>query len=307
MHAQWSLKDAAEQAGRIAVVTGANTGLGFETAQALAGLGARVVLACRNPGRAEQARRRILARFPAAQLEVRLLDTGSLASVRAFAAGFLRDQRRLDLLVNNAGIMMTPRFETPDGIEGQLGVNHLGHFLLTGLLLPALSQTPRSRVVSLYSVAANWGGIQFDDLQFAGRYDAVKAYAQSKLACLMFGLELDLRLRRAGLDTRSLAAHPGYSQSDLSRHLSKPIQLMLSLFGSLIMQSTVAGALPTLRAALDESLNGGAAIGPAGRKQTKGPPVVVSPVPAALDPAQRARLWAVSEALCGLRYALPSA
>jgi NAD(P)-dependent dehydrogenase (short-subunit alcohol dehydrogenase family) len=300
--ANWSLADAATQQGRVAVVTGANTGLGFETARALAEKGARVILACRNRDRAEAAMQTLLEILPSAAMEVRTVDTGSLESVREFAAEFTRDYNRLDLLINNAGIMITPHFTTAEGFEGQLGVNYLGHFLLTGLVLPVITKTPGSRVVSLYSVAANWDRIHFDDLHFQQGYDAKKAYSQSKLACLMFGLELNKRLREAGFDTISLAAHPGYSRSDLSRHLSAPLRLMLSVFGRLIMQPTADGALPTLYAALGEDLQGGEAIGPSGRGEIKGSPTLVSPNANALDASQRERLWSLSEELCGFHY-----
>jgi NAD(P)-dependent dehydrogenase (short-subunit alcohol dehydrogenase family) len=302
MHRIWSLDSAPDQSGRIAMVTGANAGLGFETALALAAKGAHVILACRDRARAEAARQKIVASCPKANVEVRIIDTGSLQSVRQFADAFNRDYQRLDLLINNAGIMITPHFETPEGFEGQLGVNYLGHFLLTGLLLPAIARTPKARVVSLYSLAANWSGIQFDDLQFRNKYDPTKAYSQSKLACLMFGIELNKRLRAAGVDAMSMAAHPGYSQSDLSRHLPLPIRVMLSLFGRFIMQPTAAGAWPTLYAALGENLQGGEATGPGGRKEIKGPPVVVSPNQAAQDENARARLWTISEQLCAFKY-----
>ena len=304
MSANWSLAQAPSQHGRVAVVTGANTGLGFETAKALAENGARVILACRNRDKADAAMRSLLETLPRAELEVRTVDTGSLASVREFAQALARDYDRLDLLINNAGIMITPHFTTEDGFEGQLGVNYLGHFLLTGLLLPLMTQTPGSRIVSLYSVAANWDRIHFDDLQFERGYDAKKAYSQSKLACLMFGLELNRRLREAGQQTSSLAAHPGYSRSELSRHLPGPVRLMLAVFGRWIMQPTADGALPTLYAALGEDLQGGEAIGPAGRGEIKGPPTVVAPNADALDASQRERLWSLSEELCGFRYPL---
>ncbi len=302
MTTSWSANDAGDQAGRIAIVTGANTGLGYETASALAGTGARVILACRNREKAEAARERILLQHPSARVDVRIVDTGSLGSVRQFADAFRRDHGRLDLLINNAGIMITPYFETPDGFEGQLGVNYLGHFLLTGLLLPVLVETPKSRVVSLYSVAANWSGIQFDDLQFRKKYDANRSYSQSKLACLMFALELNKRLRAAGRDTIALAAHPGFSRSDLSRHLPWIVRATLSLAGPFLLQSTADGALPSLYAALGDGLHGGEAIGPAGRNETRGPPTVVRPHANALDETQRARLWAVSEGLCDFEY-----
>jgi len=298
----WHLEIAPDQHGRIAIVTGANTGLGYETAQALAAKGTHVILACRDRSKAEAARQKIIAYHPASNVEVRLIDTGNLQSVRQFADAFHRDFDQLDLLINNAGIMITPHFVTPDGFESQLGVNYLGHFLLTGLLLPTMTKTPQARVVSLYSLAANWSGIQFDDIQFQKKYDAVKAYSQSKLACLMFGLELNQRLRDAGHDTLSLAAHPGFSQSDLSRHLPLPIRMLLSVFGNLYMQSAAAGALPSLYAALGEDLLGGEAVGPGGRKEKKGPPIVVRANANALDQQQRDRLWSMSEALCAFKY-----
>jgi NAD(P)-dependent dehydrogenase (short-subunit alcohol dehydrogenase family) len=303
MPTSWSLDHAPGQRGRVAIVTGANTGLGYETAVALATLGARVVLACRDAARAEAASERILASQPGAQLEVRLIDTGDLDSVRAFAEGFRRDHRRLDLLVNNAGIMITPYFRTAQGFEGQLGVNYIGHFLLTGLLMPLLAGTEGARVVSLYSLAASWGGIRFEDLHFEGGYDARMAYAQSKMACLMFGIELNERLRSAGVEARSFAAHPGLSQSDLSRNLSPGIRAMLWLIGPLLLQSAARGALPTLYGALGEDLAGGEAIGPNGRRQARGDPRVVRPFAEARDAGRRARLWQESEAMCGFRYA----
>jgi NAD(P)-dependent dehydrogenase (short-subunit alcohol dehydrogenase family) len=303
MARHWSLEDAGSQSGRVAIVTGANTGLGYETALALAGKGARVILACRNQEKAEAAKQRVVASRPSADVEVRTIDTGSFDSVRKFADAFRHDYQRLDLLINNAGIMITPHFRTPDGYEGQFGVNYLGHFLLTGLLLPTIVKTPKSRIVSLYSVAANWGGIHFDDLQFEKRYDANKAYSQSKMACLMFALELNARLRRAGRDTIAVAAHPGFSQSDLSRHLALPVRLALSLVGTLFMQSAAQGALPTLYGTLGTDLRGGEAVGPSKRKETVGPPAVARPPAEALNADKRERLWSVSEKLCGIQYA----
>lgn len=304
MSKNFSLEDAPDQTGRVAIVTGANTGLGYETALALASKGATVILACRNRGKADIAMAKILMSHPDAKLEVRLLDTGSQKTVREFAQNFTRDYARLDLLINNAGIMITPYFTTEDNFEGQFAVNFLGHFTLTGLLLPLMNKTPKSRIVSLYSLAANWGGIQFDDLQFKEKYDANKSYSQSKLACLMFAIELNKRLAAAGHNTRAFAAHPGFSQSDLSRNLAAPIRFGLSMLGRLIMQSTAAGALPTLYAALGDDLQGGEAIGPGGRKEIKGPPKIVQPRKVALDEAQRVRLWSQAEALCGIHYQL---
>ncbi|WP_373080392.1 oxidoreductase [Zhongshania sp.] len=304
MSKHFSLADAPDQTGRIAIVTGANTGLGYETALALAGKGAKVILACRNRDKAEEAKASIAKSVPSAKLEVRLIDTGSQKSVREFAAAYIRDHERLDLLINNAGIMITPYFATEDNFEGQFAVNFLGHFTLTALLLPLLNKTPKARIVSLYSLAASWGDIQFDDIHFKKKYDATKSYSQSKLACLMFAQELNQRLVAAGHDTRALAAHPGFSQSDLSRNLAAPIRFGLSIIGRFIMQSAAAGAMPTLYAALGEDLRGGEAIGPAGLKEMKGPATVVQVRAEAQDETQRGRLWSLAEEFCGIRYPL---
>lgn len=303
MSANWSLDQVDIQPGRVAIVTGANTGLGFETAKALVAKDVTVVMACRDLQKAESARQRILSDHADARIDVRKIDTGSLASVRDFVNGFQRDYQRLDLLINNAGIMITPHFVTEDGFEGQLGVNYLGHFLLTGLLLPLLNITPGARIVSLYSIAAAWADMQFDDLMFESKYNASHAYSQSKLACLMFALELNRRLQAAGHSTRSLAAHPGCSESDLSRHLALPVRFCLKVVGPWLLQSAADGALPTLYAALGQDLSGGEAIGPSSKRQIKGPPAVVKPnSDSALDQTKRNQLWALSEQLCQFVY-----
>jgi NAD(P)-dependent dehydrogenase (short-subunit alcohol dehydrogenase family) len=203
----WKLKQAPTQKGRIAIVTGANVGLGYETALALAGKGCSVVLACRNIEKAEAAKAGILAQHPKAVVDCMTLDLASLKSVRKFAAAYKRRHAQLDLLINNAGIMMPPYSLSEDGFESQLAANYLGHFALTGLLLRWITQTPHSRIVSLSSLAHQWSGIRFDDLQFERRYDKRLAYGQSKLACLMFAYELQRRLTRAGHTTLSVAAH----------------------------------------------------------------------------------------------------
>ena len=190
----WNLKHAPMQTGRIAIVTGANIGLGFETALALAGKGITVVLACRNSAKAEAAKAAILALHPKAKVKCMALDLGSLKSVRAFAAAYRKRHTRLDLLINNAGIMMPPFSLSEDGFESQLASNYLGHFALTGLLLPLIVKTPGSRIVSLSSLAHRWSGIRFHDLNATRRYDKRLAYGQSKLACLMFAYELQRRL-----------------------------------------------------------------------------------------------------------------
>lgn len=304
MSDRWLPEQAGGQHGRLAIVTGANTGLGYETALALAGLGVHTILACRSQEKAEAARQRILTYHPGAEVEVRLIDTGRMASVRRFAEDFQRDHGRLDLLINNAGIMVTPHTVTEDGFEGQLAVNYLGHFLLTGLLLPVMAATPGARVVSLYSLAHRWGGIQFEDFLFAKKYDAGKAYYQSKMACLMFALELDRRLKAAGCGVVSLAAHPGVSQSDLGRYLPAPLRWVMALVGPLLLQPADRGALPTLYAALGSDLRGGETIGPSGRGQRRGPPAQVDVEPDAHDQSQRDRLWAMTEELLGFSFVI---
>jgi NAD(P)-dependent dehydrogenase (short-subunit alcohol dehydrogenase family) len=244
----WTMKQAPSQSGRIAVVTGANIGLGYETALALAGKGCTVVLACRNAAKADAARAAILAQHPKARIECLTLDLGSLKSVRAFAAAYKKRHATLDLLINNAGIMMPPYTLSEDGFESQLAANYLGHFALTGLLLPLIIKTPNARIVSLSSLAHKWSGIRFHDLNATRRYDKRLAYGQSKLACLMFAYELQRRLTRAGCATLSVAAHPGVSATNLFQHLPKAVQLFAPLT-ELVFQSASGGAQPTLYAA----------------------------------------------------------
>jgi len=297
----WTLKQAPSQAGRTAVVTGANIGLGYETALALAVKGCTVVLACRNPAKAEAAKAAILARHPKARVECQVLDLASLASVRAFAAAYRKRHATLDLLINNAGIMMPPYALSEDGFESQLAANYLGHFALTGLLLPLIVKTQNSRIVTLSSLAHKWSGIRFHDLHATRRYDKRLAYGQSKLACLMFAYELQRRLARAGHTTRSVAAHPGVSATNLFQHLPKAVQLFAPLT-ELIFQSASGGAQPTLYAALGEDIQGGDYCGPQSMGEMRGAPGKVGSSRRSRDEAVASRLWAVSEALTGVRY-----
>lgn len=305
MSAYWNLDQAPDQTGRIAVVTGANIGLGYETALALAGKRATVVLACRNQDKAETARQNINRQYPGAQIVVMTIDTGSLPSVHEFARQFLAQFNRCDLLINNAGIMMPPYSLTADGFESQFAVNYLGHFLLTGLLLPLIQQTAGARIVTLSSLAHRWGSIQFDDINFSQGYDRRKAYGQSKAACLMFAIELQRRLKSAGHATLSLAAHPGFSYTQLGRNLPKLFQLIFPLIGPLLSQSAAAGALPTLYAALGDNLSGGEYTGPAGKNEHKGPPTVVPYEPWIDDLEAGRKLWQLSEKMTGIQYLDP--
>ncbi|MER7168507.1 oxidoreductase [Micromonospora sp. NPDC000207] len=294
---RWTVEDVPDQSGRTAIVTGSNTGIGFETARMLAGRGARVTLACRDTDKAAAALQRIRAEHHAADLTVARLDLTDLDSVAAFAAAYRADHDRLDLLVNNAGVMMPPLQRTRQGFELQFGTNHLGHFALTGHLLPLVSTTPAARVVTVASVAHRNGRIDFDDLNWERRrYRRWAAYGQSKLANLLFTLELQRRLSAVGSTARATSCHPGLAATELTRHSN----VVAVLAGRFVGMSPPDGALPTMRAATDPQAEGGSYWGPAGRFETSGPPVPVGRTDAAQDTATAQRLWAESERLTGV-------
>jgi NAD(P)-dependent dehydrogenase (short-subunit alcohol dehydrogenase family) len=295
---KWTEKDIPSQAGKKVIVTGANSGIGYETAVALAQKEATVILACRTLAKAEEAKSKILQTSPSAKLEPMELDLASLASVKRFAQKFQEQFDQLDLLINNAGIMMPPYQVTEDGFENQLATNYIGHFALTGLLLPLLTQTPASRVVSLSSLAHRWANIQFDDLHFEKGYNKQKAYGQSKRACLMFAYELQRRLTEAGHDTLSLAAHPGVSKTNLDRYFPAIIRPL----GTLFLQNQRKGALPTLFAATAKELKGGEYIGPDGVKEMRGYPKIVDSDEGSKDKKMAERLWKVSEEMTDVFY-----
>ncbi len=301
---QWTAADIPDQAGRLAVVTGSNQGLGYEVAAALAAAGARVVLACRTPAKAEAAADRIRRALPRARLDVRRLDLADLSSVRAFADGVLGEHERLDLLVNNAGLMALDESRTADGFEMQFGVNHLGHFALTAHLLPALTATPGSRVATMSSMGHRAGRMRFDDLMFERRgYSRWGAYFQSKLANLLFTAELQRRLAAARATTVAVAAHPGGSHTDLGTEGSGVSnRLMRSLVGP-VTQPAAMGALPILRAATAPDVRGGEFYGP--RTILVGHPRREVPSRAARNGEDARRLWDVSVALTGVPAPLP--
>jgi NAD(P)-dependent dehydrogenase (short-subunit alcohol dehydrogenase family) len=294
----WTIHDAEDQSGSIAIVTGANIGLGFDTALELARKNCHVVLACRNLVKSEHAKQEILRQLPAALVECIALDLNSLKSVRKFVDSYSKKHDRLDLLINNAGIMMPPYALSEDGFESQLATNYLGHFALTGLLLPLLRKSPQSRVVSLSSLAHKWVGFRFDDPHFKRGYSKRSAYGQSKLACLMYAYELDRRLRANGLDTLSVAAHPGVSATNLAQNFPKILTALFPLVG----QSSAAGALPTLYAALGEDIKGGDYCGPRSLGEMRGAPVKVGSNRASRNQADAKRLWEMSENMTGVRY-----
>jgi NAD(P)-dependent dehydrogenase (short-subunit alcohol dehydrogenase family) len=299
---KWTTADIPDQTGRVAVITGANTGLGYETAAALAAKGAHVVLAVRNLDKGKEAVRRIERETPTANVALQELDLTSLESVRAASEQLRSDHDRIDLLINNAGVMWTPKSTTKDGFELQFGTNHLGHFALTGLLLDRLLPVSGSRIVTVSSVGHRiLADIHFDDLQWERRYNRVAAYGQSKLANLLFTYELQRRL--AAHDTTiAAAAHPGGSNTELGRNLPAAVMPVFNLVVPLIAQDADMGALPTLRAATDPAVLGGQYYGPDGFGEQRGYPKVVASTKKSHDADLQRRLWAVSEELTGVVY-----
>jgi NAD(P)-dependent dehydrogenase (short-subunit alcohol dehydrogenase family) len=303
----WTLADMPPQTGRRAVVTGTG-GLGYETALALAGAGATVLLAGRNAAKGEAALDRIRGAHPAADVAFAPLDLASLASIAAFAERMTAEGRPIDLLVNNAGVMMPPdRRLTSDGFELQFGTNHLGHFALTGRLLPLLRQGRGPRVVAVSSGAHNVGRIGFDNLQWEHGYAPIAAYGMSKLANLMFALELQRRSAAAGWGLMGLAAHPGYARTELIANGPGADSWMSRISRTLIepwaSQSAADGALPQLFAATSPDAVGGGYYGPNGLMEMKGPPAPARTAQRALDRAAARRLWDVSEQLTGVTFA----
>ncbi|NVB40790.1 SDR family oxidoreductase [Pseudenhygromyxa sp. WMMC2535] len=307
---RWTADDIPDLQGKLAVVTGANSGLGLETTRALVGHGAKVVMACRSQAKADAAMAELkedLGEAIAERLEFRALDLASLESVRSFAADLLAAHPRLDLLINNAGVMALPRRETADGFEMQFGTNHLGHFALTGLMIGALLATPGSRVVTVSSLAHRMGKIRFDDLQRTRRYEKWTAYGQSKLANLLFCFELQRRLDAAGAETISVAAHPGYSSTNLQlagpRMRSASLaEKVMNVGNKVIAQDAAMGALPSLRAATGVDVLGGDFFGPGGFMEVTGYPVKVQASARAYDREVGARLWEVSRELTGVAF-----
>jgi NAD(P)-dependent dehydrogenase (short-subunit alcohol dehydrogenase family) len=309
MPSHWTTADLPSQTGKLALITGANSGIGFHAAKQLAAKGCAVILACRDTQKAASARDRILAEYPNAVLEILALDLAGLASVRSAASTFLAAGRSLDLLINNAGVMAFPdRRLTSDGFEMQFGTNHLGHFALTGLLLPALLAAPAARIVTVSSIAHKGGSIRFNDLRWDRDYKPWPAYRQSKLANLLFGFELERRLEHAHARARSILVHPGVSSTNL--FAAGPGQgggllaKIIPVFITLVSQSEAQGALPTLYGAASPEAQGGHYYGPHGWREMRGYPVEVKAEPQAYDEAAAARLWQISEDLTGVTYSL---
>ena len=300
----WTQQDIPDLTGKVAIVTGANSGIGFETAKEFARKGAQTILASRSLDKTQVALDEILKELPDAPAEIMQLDLASLASVRSFVETFKARYDRLDLLVNNAGIMMVPYGVTEDGFERQFGTNHLGHFALTGLLLDLLLATPGSRVVNVSSGAHRMGSgtIEFDHLNAEKEYSPSGAYSQSKLANLLFTYELQRRFEAQDADVLAVAAHPGGTNTNLQDEISESwyIRPFVPLM-RLMMQDASMGALPTIRAAVDPEAEGGEYYGPGGLMEMRGYPVLVSTSDAAKDPGLAKRLWQVSEELTDIR------
>jgi NAD(P)-dependent dehydrogenase (short-subunit alcohol dehydrogenase family) len=308
MSASWTAEQIPEQHGRVAVVTGANSGLGLVCARELARHGATVVMACRNIDKGAAAQRQIESAVPDADLELSQLDLGELASIRAFATRARAEHEGFDLLLNNAGVMAPPRRETADGFELQIGTNLLGHFALTAQLFGSMAKRADARIVTLSSNAHKMWRINLEDLQSQRRYMRWAAYGQSKLADLMFALELDRRLRAAGSPVKSLAAHPGYAATNLQT-AAPPLldRLVMRATNLLVAQSAEMGALPPLYAATAPGLDGGTYVGPDGPGEFRGHPHAVSPSRAARDEQVAARLWSLAEELTGESFRVEEA
>ena len=279
--------------GKRVIVTGANSGIGYEAARMLAEQGARVTLACRNQSKGREALEKIALSAPDAELDLLPLDFSSLKSVHAFVERYTEAHGALDLLINNAGVMVPPFGKTEDGFELQFGSNYLGHFALTAGLMPLLDQAGEGRIVMLASTAAVFGCIRLDNLNAEKGYRPWLAYGQSKLACLMFGLELQKRLEEVGSDVSVNIAHPGWAASNLQNNT------LIGKF-NFLGQSSAKGALPTLRAACERTLPAGTYFGPNGFSQLRGQPVEIAPVKRALDREKAAALWQASEELTGI-------
>ena len=298
MPTQWTETDIPNQKGRVAIVTGANSGLGWETARAFAQKGATVIMACRNLQNGNAAAEQIKSIHPAGNVDVIALDLGDLDSVRAFSAAFRAKYVRLDLLINNAGVMFTPYGKTAQGFEQQFGINHLGHFALTGLLLDLLTGTPGARIVTVSSNTHRMGVMDFDNLNWEHDYNPQQAYSRTKLANLLFTYELQRRLAVAEKNTLSVAAHPGWSRTNLMRYSNAFGRFIDRVFG----QSPKMGALPSLYAATSPDVRGGEYFGPGGFNGMRGYPTLAESNDRSHDEEAARRLWTVSEELTHVTY-----
>jgi len=302
----WTLADIPDLTGKTIIVTGANTGLGFEAVKAFALNGANVIMACRSLEKGEMARKQLVRFFPSSIIQVMQLDLADLKSIRSFATTFRESHAHLDVLLNNAALMMAPYSVTKDGFESQMGINHLGHFALTGVLMDVLRKSPGSRVVNVTSLSHRQGNIDFDNLLFENGKDfsAVKAYGRSKLSNLLFTYELQRFFESNKIDCIAVAAHPGIANTNNPSSVAEKNMLMkiYKLSFSSIIQPPSLGALPEIRASVDLDVKGGDFYGPGGLLELSGHPTLVSPKQTALDAAKAHKLWVVSENLTAVTY-----
>jgi NAD(P)-dependent dehydrogenase (short-subunit alcohol dehydrogenase family) len=301
---EFNISEITSQKGRTAIITGANTGLGFETTRALAATGMKVIMACRDLHKAQTAMNLILKEHPDSDIEIMLIDLSKLSSVREFAGYFLNRYDKLDLLINNAGIMIPPYNKTIDGFESQMGVNYFAHFLLTGLLFETIAKTNGSRIVTLASNAHKRATINFEDINWERGYSRMKAYGQSKLACLIFAIELDRRIKKAGIGTISVAAHPGVSVTELIRNVPAILMMISRPLTAVLTHSPEKGAKSILHAALADDVKGGEYFGPQGIAEWTGKPGRAKITPLANDESTALRLWEVSEKLTGQKFTI---
>lgn len=301
---KWTAADIPDQTGKTAVVTGANSGLGYETVRGLARKNANIIMACRNQEKGQAALDKVQTEFPQVSLEFMPLDLSDLASVKKFAQAYTEKHETLDLLINNAGVMALPYQKTADGFEMQFGTNHLGHFALTGLLLEPLLNTPDARVVTVSSGLHRSGEMDFDDLNWEKSYSKWGAYGRSKLANLLFTYELERKLKASKQNVISVAAHPGYAATNLQSSGGSAIQRFgMSVMNKLLAQSAEMGALPQLYAATAPDVVGGDYYGPKGMQESRGYPVKVESNDKSHNIEDAVRLWAVSEEMTGVEYA----
>jgi len=305
MKENWTTENIPDLSGKIIIVTGGNSGLGFESVKAFAQNGAEVVLTSRSAEKGEKAKAEIRKENPNVKINVTELDLADMESVRRFAKDFHQKHDRLDVLLNNAGIMTTPYFKTKDGFEGQVGTNHLGHFALTGLLLDLIQKTPNSRVVNVSSMAHKRGNMDFDNFLFENGkdYTPVKAYGKSKLANLLFTYELQRFFEANNINSISVVAHPGISKTNLARHLEGKLyfKILYPLF-LLMTQNAAKGALPQIRASVDPEVIGGEYYGPSGFNEMKGSPVKVESNAASHNREDAQKLWEFSEKLTEVTF-----
>lgn len=306
MAKNWTFESIPDLQGKTIIVTGGNSGLGYESVKAFSQKGAKVVLACRNLAKGEKAKNDILANKNSGEIHVMQLDLANLASVKIFAEQFKQQYNQLDVLLNNAGIMATPNIKTDDGFEAQLGTNHLGHFALTGHLLPLLKGTPQSRVVNVSSLAHKGGKMDFNDLMFekCRKFKPMRAYGQSKLANLLFTYELQRFFEANNIDCIAVAAHSGGSNTRLANHFeTNKFMEAVSKIARGAMQPAAKGALPQIRASVDANVKGGDYFGPSGIGELFGYPVLVKSNAASHNEENARKLWEVSEKLTGVKYA----